>query len=104
MVNLTKGFCFTSDDVDDNKDDDDEGADGKKGLALTSNVLGINNQQILFFRAIAFFLAFSLGISVHRICIILFNGGLFSNYSKIQFQGRTSNFRFKQKPVPDIST
>ena len=104
MVNLTKGSCFTSDDVDDDKDDDDESADGKKGLALISDVLGINNQQLLFFRAIAFFLAFSLGISVHRICIILFNGGLFSNYSKIQFQGRTSNFRFKQKPVPDIST
>ena len=71
MVNLTKGSCFISDDVDDDKDDDDEGADGKKGLALISDVLGINNQQLLFFRAIAFFLAFSLGIPVHRICIIL---------------------------------
>ena len=57
MVNLTKRSCFTSDDGDDDKEDDDEGDDGKKGLTLISDVLGINNQQLLFFRAIAFFLA-----------------------------------------------
>ena len=82
MVNLTKRSCFTSDDGDDDKEDDDEGDDGKKGLTLITDVLGINNQQLLFFRAIAFFLAFSLGIPVHRISIILFikNEELNSNY------------------------